>query len=136
MTDDNYMELWKTRPQDIVGRFVRLEPLEAARHLDDLYKVTSGAPALENKGYDPDEVWGFQEDGPFEEPKEMLNSFVFERLVNEASFAIVHSVTQRVMGCILLTHDDPKFLTLGELRELRKHPDRMDFVLTKSTELA
>ena len=33
-------------------------------------------------------------------------------------------------------HDDPKFLTWGELRDLRNHPDRMDFVHTKSTELA
>ncbi|MDQ7013160.1 MAG: LptF/LptG family permease [Planctomycetota bacterium] len=32
--------------------------------------------------------------------------------------------------------DDPKFLTWGELRDLRNHPDRMDFVKTKSTELA
>lgn len=33
-------------------------------------------------------------------------------------------------------HDDPKFLTWGELRELRDHPDRMDFVHTRATELA
>ena len=33
-------------------------------------------------------------------------------------------------------HDDPKFLTWGELRELRTHPDRMDFVHTRSMDLA
>ena len=33
-------------------------------------------------------------------------------------------------------HDDPKFLTWAELRALRDHPDRMDFVHTKSLELA
>lgn len=33
-------------------------------------------------------------------------------------------------------HDDPKFLTWAELRSLRKHPDRMDFVHTRSMDLA
>lgn len=33
-------------------------------------------------------------------------------------------------------HDDPKFLTFGELRALRDHPDRMDFVHVRSRNLA
>src|SRR5690606_23173825 len=33
-------------------------------------------------------------------------------------------------------HDDPKFLTWAELRALRDHPDRMDFVHTRSMDLA
>lgn len=110
--DDKYIMLWKTRPQDIIGRFTRLEPLEVVRHLQDLYKVTSGAPALENKGYDPEEIWGFLGDGPFENDREMRKSFCFQRKMNEASFAIVHGVTERVMGAIILTNDDPKNLTI------------------------
>jgi hypothetical protein len=110
--DDKHVDLWKTRPMDIIGRFVRLEPLQVERHLEDLYTVTSGEPALENRAYDPDEIWGFLEDGPFEDAKEMRESFVFQRKINEASFAIVHSVTDRVMGAILLTGDDPKNLTM------------------------
>ena len=33
-------------------------------------------------------------------------------------------------------HDDPKFLTWAELRDLRRHPDRMDFVHNRSMDLA
>ncbi len=33
-------------------------------------------------------------------------------------------------------HDDPKFLTWGELRALREHPDRMDFVRGRTRTLA
>ncbi|HZW08331.1 MAG TPA: LptF/LptG family permease, partial [Phycisphaerales bacterium] len=33
-------------------------------------------------------------------------------------------------------HDDPKFLTWGELRALRDHPDRMDFVHARTRTLA
>ncbi|MBK7403147.1 MAG: LptF/LptG family permease [Phycisphaerales bacterium] len=33
-------------------------------------------------------------------------------------------------------HDDPKFLTWGELRSLRRHPDRMDFVHNRTLDLA
>jgi RimJ/RimL family protein N-acetyltransferase len=80
--------------------------------LKDLWTVTSGEPALENKGYDPEEIWGFLEEGPFENGIDMRKSFVFQRKMSEASFAIVHGVTERVMGAILLTNDDPKNLTI------------------------
>jgi len=110
--DDKYIQLWKDRPSDIIGRYARLEPLEVKRHLQDLYKVTSGAPALENKAYDPDEVWGFLQDGPFDDAQAMRKSFVFQRKENEASFAIVHGVTERVIGAIILTNDDPTNLKM------------------------
>jgi hypothetical protein len=82
------------------------------RHLKDLCRVTSGEPALENKAYDPEEIWGFLEEGPFKDEKEMRKSFVFQRKMSEASFAIVHGVTERCMGAILLTNDDPQNLTI------------------------
>jgi RimJ/RimL family protein N-acetyltransferase len=83
-----------------------------SRHLKDFCRVTSGEPALENKAYDPEEIWGFLEEGPFKDEKEMRKSFVFQRKASEASFAIVHGVTERCMGAILLTNDDPKNLTI------------------------
>jgi RimJ/RimL family protein N-acetyltransferase len=110
--DDKYTKLFKERPHDIIGKYIRLEALEVERHLDDVFKVTSGEPALENKSYDPQEVWGFLEDGPFEDEKEMHQSYVFQRKQNEAGFAIVHAVTDRVMGVILLRNDDPRNLTI------------------------
>jgi RimJ/RimL family protein N-acetyltransferase len=111
-TDDKYLELWKTRPADIVGRYVRLEALDAGRHLSELFTLTSGEPGLQNKAFDPEEIWSFQPEGPFASEKEMRESFVFQRLPDEAAFAIVHAVTDRLMGAFLVTNDDPKNLTI------------------------
>lgn len=111
-TDDKYTQLFKDRPRDVIGKYVRLEALEVDRHLADVFKVTSGEPALEMKSYDPQEVWGFSEDGPFDDEEEICKSFVFQRKLNEAGFAIIHAVTDRVMGVILLRHDDPHNLTI------------------------
>ncbi|GKY91302.1 hypothetical protein MPSEU_000102600 [Mayamaea pseudoterrestris] len=111
-TDDKYLELWKTRPADIVGRYVRLEALDDSRHLKELYTLTSGEPGLQNKAFDPEEVWSFQPEGPFKSDEEMAKSFVFQHMPNEAAFAIVHAVTDRLMGAFLLTNDDPKNLTI------------------------
>jgi len=110
--DDKYCQLAKERPHDIIGKYVRLEALEVERHLAKVFHVTSGEPALESKSYDPQDVWGFLEDGPFENEQEMHESFVFQRKQNEAGFAIVHSVTDQVMGAVLLRHDDPHNLTI------------------------
>lgn len=111
-TDDKYTRLFKERPRDIIGKYIRLEALEVERHLADVFKVTSGEPALENKSYDPQEVWGFLEDGPFEDENALHQSFVFQRKQNEAGFAIVHAVTNRVMGVVLIRNDDPRNLTI------------------------
>lgn len=111
-TDEKYTTLFHERPHDIVGKYVRLEALQVERHLTDVFHVTSGEPALENKSYDPQEVWGFLEDGPFEDETEICDSFVFQRKPNEAGFCIVHAVTDRVMGVVLLRLDDPRNLTI------------------------
>ena len=111
-SEERYSELFRTRPYDIVGRHCRLEALDVKRHLKDVFTVTSGMPALEKAAYEPEEVWSFLEDGPFESPDEMSKSFVFQRKRNEAGFAIVHSVTESVLGVVLLTHDDPANLTI------------------------
>jgi len=91
---------------------VRLEALEVDRHLADLYKITSGEAVFESSSYDPNEVWGFLEEGPFESEQQMKESYVFQRQPNEAAFAIVNNVTDRMVGAILLTRDDPKNLTI------------------------
>ena len=111
-TDDNYSQLFRERPQDIIGRLVRLEALQVDRHLHKLFEVTSGEPALGNASFDPQEIWSFQVDGPFERSLEMRKSFVFQRQSNEAGFAIVHSVTNRLWGAILLTNDNPQHLSI------------------------
>lgn len=110
--DDKYATLFKTRPQDIVGKFVRLEPLETERHLDTLFQLTSGQGDNETKSFDPEEIWGFLEEGPFQNKEEMRQSFVFSRKINEAAFAIVNSVTDKLIGVILLTHDNPQHLSI------------------------
>lgn len=111
-SDDTYTELFETRPFDIIGRFVRLEAMSADRHLTEFFKMTDGSPRLDRKAYDPLEVWGFQPEGPFRTPNDMQKSFVFQRKFNEAGFAMIHSVTERITGVILLTNDSPEHLSI------------------------
>lgn len=42
----------------------------------------------------------------------MRNSFVFQRMLNEAAFAIVDNLTDKVIGAIILTNDNPEFLSI------------------------
>lgn len=111
-TDEKYSSLFLSRPADLVGRTVRLEALEADRHLDVMYNITSGEANLEDKSYDPNEVWGFLDVGPFDSSKELRKSSVFQRRSDEAAFAIVEAVTDRVIGIIILSKDDPKNLNV------------------------
>jgi len=121
-SDDKYLALFKTRPQDVIGRFAHLEALEVDRHLQTLFMLTSGEPYYAKKSYDPEEIWSFQESGPFENGQELRRSFVFQRKANEAAFAIVGSVTGRMMGAVLLTNDDPTNLSV-QLEAPLVHPD-------------
>ena len=111
-TDEKYSSLFLSRPADLVGRTVRLEALEADRHLDVMYNITSGEANLEDKSYDPNEVWGFLDVGPFDSSKELRKSSVFQGRSDEAAFAIVEAVTDRVIGIIILSKDDPKNLNV------------------------
>ena len=111
-SDDRFKTLFQNRPHDIVGRTVRLEPLEAGRHLNDMWGITSGNAYKEHQAYNPDEVWGFLDFGPFQDPQSLLESGVFQLQRNEAAFAIVESVTDRLLGVIHLTRDDPKNLNI------------------------
>lgn len=111
-SDDHYSTLFQKRPHDIIGRTVRLEALEEDRHLNILWETTSGKPFKENKAYNPDEVWGFLDYGPFPNAKSMLESPVFQLQHDQAAFAIIESVTDRILGVIHLTKDDPKNLNI------------------------
>ena len=111
-SDDKHSRLAQERPHDLVGKYVRLEALEPTRHVRPVFAMTSGQPALENSSYDPQDVWGFWEEGPFANPTQLHKSFVFQRKSNEAGFAIVDAITDQVLGVILLRHDDPSNLTI------------------------
>lgn len=111
-TEEKYSSLFLSRPADLIGRTVRLEALEADRHLDVMYNITSGEANLEDKSYDPNEVWGFSVFGPFSSPEELRKSPVFQRQSDEAAFAMVESVTDRVIGVVIISKDDPKNLNV------------------------
>ena len=111
-TDDKYTKHFKERPQDLVGKIVRLEALEADRHLDKLFKLTSGEADMESLSYDPEEIWGFLEGGPFKNKEEMRKSFVFQRKIDEAAFAIINNVTDKVVGAVILKNDNPHNLSI------------------------
>jgi len=106
-------EHWLSRPGDLVGRTVRLEPFEIDRHLQSFFNITCGDAYLENRKYDPNEVWAFQSEGPFQTVDEMGQSFVIKRNINEAAFAIVEHVTDKIIGMVCLTNDDPRNLSIS-----------------------
>jgi RimJ/RimL family protein N-acetyltransferase len=112
-TEQKYREHWLERPGDIVGRTVRLEPLDVDRHLEEFYAMTSGDSYGTDRVYDPNEIWAFWPEGPFRDSKEMRQSFVFQRRVNEAAFAIIEAVTDKILGVILITNDNPQNLTIS-----------------------
>ena len=117
-SDERYSSLRRDRPHDIIGRTVRLEPLDVARHSRDLWEATSGNAAGGVKSYEPDEVWGFLGCGPFGGgPGELAGSGVFRLRRDMAAFAIVSAVTDRLVGAVHLSDDDP-----GNLRVQMEPP--------------
>lgn len=111
--EKKYREHWLSRPGDIVGRMVRLEPLDVNRHLQPFYDMTCGKVYKENQSFDAHEVWGFVDDGPFDKPSDLQKSFIFQRRLNEAGFAIVESLTDQMIGIVLLTNDNPRHLNIS-----------------------
>lgn len=111
-SDDKYQSLFANHPHDIIGRTVRLEPLEGKRHLNTFWEITSGQAYKEHKAYNPDEVWGFLDCGPFQKPQQLLESEIFQLERNQAAFAIVECITDRLLGVVHLTKDDPKNLNV------------------------
>lgn len=111
-SDERYTSLYKERPHDIIGKTCRLEPLLASRHSKELWEITSGNACNEHKAYNSDEVWGFLDCGPFPNPQSMSESEVFHLEHNSAGFAIVEFVTDRLIGVVHLSKDDPKNLSV------------------------
>lgn len=111
-TDDEYGAMYKENPENVVGKYVWLEGLDVRRHLEKVYAATSGDVCYHKKSYNPAEVWGFLEDGPFDSPEAMRKSFVFQHKLDQAAFCIVQSVSKRVMGILMLSKDDPENLTI------------------------
>ncbi len=111
-SDERYATLYKERPQDVIGKTCRLEPLLRSRHAKELWEITSGNACNEHKAYNADEVWGFLDCGPFKNVTELQESEVFQLEHNAAGFAIVEFVTDRLVGVIHLSKDDPKNLNV------------------------
>ena len=79
--------------------------------------ATSGNAAGGVKSYEPDEVWGFLGCGPFDGPGALAGSAVFRLGRDMAAFAIVSAVTDRLVGAVHLSDDDP-----GNLRVQMEPP--------------
>jgi RimJ/RimL family protein N-acetyltransferase len=126
-TQDDFFThlLYPQRPYDIIGLYVRLEPLLCQRHLYDLYHATNGAPAIEyHKSYNPQDIWCFCEAGPFTTMEQMQQSYIFRHEQNTngdhhhrhhdhtAALAIRHNVTHQLIGIVFLSHDEPQHLSI------------------------
>lgn len=111
-SDDKFSTLYKERPQDIIGKWIRLEPLDVNRHLQAVHSVTNGDPIFLKPAYDPQEVWGFQIQGPFRTAEELRQSFVFKHFDNEASFAILQNLSDRLVGVVSVSNDQPQNLSI------------------------
>ena len=111
-SDEKFKALYEKHPHAIIGHTCRLEALDATQHLNDLWEITSGNTYKEHKKYDPDEVWGFSNVGPFDNAQSLGESEVFQLEKDQAAFAIVEMITDRVLGVIHLTKDDPKNLNI------------------------
>jgi len=111
-SDDEYGTMYKTNPETIVGKFLWLEGLNVIQHLEKIFAATSGDMYYHKKKYNPSEVWGFLEDGPFDSPEAMRRSFVFQQKENQAGFTIIQAITKRIMGVIMLSKDDPENLSI------------------------
>lgn len=113
-TVDFYEKLFVERPYDLVGRTIRLEPLQADRHVKGLYKVTSGEQYdADEMQYNPSLIWAFLDCGPFQDERQMEQCpELFHRGDGEAAFCIIDSSLNTPCGVIIVTNDDPKNLTI------------------------
>ena len=111
-SDEKFSNLYRRRPQDIVGKWVRLEALESKRHLEAVHSVTNGNPVFLKKAYDPQKVWGFQVEGPFNSEDELHKSFVFQHYNDQSAFAILQNLNDRLVGLVMLSNDNPRHLSI------------------------
>lgn len=108
--DKRFARLFEERPYDIVGKNVRLEPLTKEEHARKFFEITCGDAEGENRSYDPNEVWGFLSYGPFLNVGDLEKSPIFAKQNYCAGFAIVSMTTDKLLGIISLTKDEPENL--------------------------
>ena len=116
------------RPGDIIGSYIRLEPLQRNSDSDDndtqhhdneiFHSTCTGEPTMEClKAYNPFDVWCFHNDGPFQTVEELRQSdYVFplsnQNHSNTAAFLIRQNVTNHFVGIIMLLNDEPEHLSV------------------------
>jgi RimJ/RimL family protein N-acetyltransferase len=123
--DDKFTALYRSRPNDIIGKYIRLEALDIQRHVQAFFAITNGDAIYLQPSYDPQLVWGFQQQGPFCNIKELQQSFVFQQQHqydvddninnnhnNTASFAILQNWNDRMVGVIQVSKDQPQHLSI------------------------
>ena len=90
----NDLSNWQTRPRPeritLEGRYCRLEPLDAKRHGDDLFKTTNGPGA--------EDLYRYLSEGPFERAE--LDEWFVRRAASDDPlfYAVVDKATGRCEG--------------------------------------
>jgi RimJ/RimL family protein N-acetyltransferase len=108
----------KPAPVVLTGRFVRLEPFDAARDVEALYAVSSGQPVTVGDAsvgaYDADElIWRYLFKGPFDSAEE-LGAFLDEidATPNFRPFTVFDVATDRQVGFAAYTSNAPEHLKI------------------------
>src|SRR4051794_24886870 len=93
-------EASRPAPVHLVGRTVRLEPLDPAAHGESLFSLTHG-PANEH-------VWTYLSDGPYENYGEFDGALATKAAATDAVFlAILDPATGRALGYASYMRIDP-----------------------------
>ena len=90
------------RPERITidGHFVRLEPLDVAKHTDDLYAASHGA--------DKHVIWQYLFEAPFSDPASFKAHIESKAALNDPIFyAIIDKATGKAVGYATLMRIDP-----------------------------
>jgi hypothetical protein len=122
-TEEYYQnDIFMNRPMDIIGTYIRLEPLVKDRHAQELIHSTcTGEATMEYlSSYNPNDIWCFHDDGPFRSVEELSTSkYIYpagndptNRKSNTASFAIRQNITHHFLGIVALINDEPEHLSI------------------------
>lgn len=108
----------KPAPVELQGRYVRLAPLDLARDLEALYRVSDGRPvqigARRTDAYDADAlVWRYLFAGPFESP-EGLGAFLSGLIAtpNLLPLTVFDQRSGHAVGMAAYTNNFPEHLKL------------------------
>ena len=108
----------KPAPVSLHGRFVRLEPLDAARDLETLYAISTGEditlPGLEYPGFDAELlIWRYLFAGPFATP-DAFADYVRRQLdaPNGLPFTVIEQESGQPVGMINAMSNSPADLKI------------------------